>query len=100
VGVQLHYEIPSFQIPKLVQHKLSKLLIYLLPQRTSQLKPLLAEAGQEYYPSDLVKRADADRWSDWASTVAANPMGELWRGIVRTAPGNHRFYLTSCLILS
>lgn len=48
-------------------------------------------AKLELYPIDLVERADAERWSDWASTSMADPMGVLWRGILRTAPAerNH-----------
>jgi glutathione S-transferase len=39
-------------------------------------------------PADLRKRADADRWMDWQQTVAAGPMGVLFRALLRSPPDN------------
>ena len=39
-------------------------------------------------PADLRKRADADRWMDWQQTVAAGPMGVLFRALLRAPPDN------------
>jgi len=38
------------------------------------------------YPADLQRRADADRWMDWQQTVAAPPMGLLFRALLRSPP--------------
>jgi glutathione S-transferase len=34
-------------------------------------------------PLDLQRRADADRWMDWQQTTIAQPMGVLYRALVR-----------------
>jgi glutathione S-transferase len=39
-------------------------------------------------PADLRRRADADRWMDWQQTVAAGPMGVLFRALLRSPPDN------------
>jgi glutathione S-transferase len=37
-------------------------------------------------PADPRRRADADRWMDWQQTVAAPPMGVLFRALLRSPP--------------
>ena len=38
------------------------------------------------WPSDLARRADADRWMDWQQTTLAPPMGVLFRSLLRQPP--------------
>ncbi len=37
-------------------------------------------------PSDLQRRADADRWMDWQQTTLGLPMGILFRGLLKSPP--------------
>ena len=37
-------------------------------------------------PTDLARRADADRWMDWQQTTLGPPMGILFRGLLKTPP--------------
>jgi len=37
-------------------------------------------------PTDIQKRADADRWMDWNTAHLAGPFREVFWGMVRTAP--------------
>ena len=37
-------------------------------------------------PSDLARRADADRWMDWQQTALAPHMGVAFRGLLRKPP--------------
>jgi len=37
-------------------------------------------------PTDLRRRADADRWMDWQQTALAAPMGVLFRALLRAPP--------------
>ena len=37
-------------------------------------------------PSDLARRADADRWMDWQQTALASHMGVAFRGLLRKPP--------------
>jgi glutathione S-transferase len=43
-------------------------------------------ASGTLYPGDLRLCADADRWMDWQQTVAAPPMGLLFRALLRSPP--------------
>jgi glutathione S-transferase len=48
---------------------------------------LCAKHGvDKLWPSDLVRRADADRWMDWQQTTLAPPMGILFRALQRKPP--------------
>jgi glutathione S-transferase len=38
------------------------------------------------WPSDVARRADADRWMDWQQTTLAPPMGILFRALLRQPP--------------
>ena len=38
------------------------------------------------WPSDVARRADADRWMDWQQTALAPPMGLLFRALQRQPP--------------
>ena len=38
------------------------------------------------YPSDLQRRADAERWMDWQQATLGPPMGILFRGLLRSPP--------------
>jgi glutathione S-transferase len=35
------------------------------------------------YPSELMQRAEADRWMDWQQTTLVGPMGVLFRALLR-----------------
>ncbi len=39
--------------------------------------------GPSLYPSDVARRADAERWMDWQQTTLAAPMGILFRALIR-----------------
>jgi glutathione S-transferase len=43
-------------------------------------------AAGTLYPSDLKRRAEADRWMDWQQTTVGPPMGILFRGLLRSPP--------------
>ena len=43
-------------------------------------------ASGTLWPTDLRRRADADRWMDWQQTTLAGPMGVLFRALLRTPP--------------
>eukprot|EP01102_Stenamoeba_stenopodia_P016069 TRINITY_DN555_c1_g1_i1.p1 TRINITY_DN555_c1_g1~~TRINITY_DN555_c1_g1_i1.p1 ORF type:complete len:276 (+),score=84.27 TRINITY_DN555_c1_g1_i1:94-828(+) len=77
---------PNGKVPVIQDDNVGGFVLWESNAVTRYLLSKYQKPDQQLYPSDLVKRADADRWSDWTTTVVANPMGELWRGIVRTAP--------------
>ncbi|HZI83180.1 MAG TPA: glutathione S-transferase family protein [Casimicrobiaceae bacterium] len=43
-------------------------------------------ASGSLWPTDLKRRADADRWMDWQQTAVAAPMGILFRALLRSPP--------------
>jgi glutathione S-transferase len=43
-------------------------------------------AALSLYPTDLARRADAERWMDWQQTTLAAPMGVLFRALLRKPP--------------
>jgi len=43
-------------------------------------------ASGSLWPTDLRRRADADRWMDWQQTTLGPPMGALFRALLRSPP--------------
>ncbi len=43
-------------------------------------------AAGSLWPTDLQRRADADRWMDWQQTALSVPMGILFRALLRSPP--------------
>lgn len=43
-------------------------------------------ASGSLWPTDLRRRADADRWMDWQQTTLGPPMGVLFRALLRSPP--------------
>ena len=43
-------------------------------------------AAGSLWPTDLRRRADADRWMDWQQTTLGPPMGVLFRALLRSPP--------------
>lgn len=43
-------------------------------------------AAGSLWPTDLRRRADADRWMDWQQTTLGPPMGMLFRALLRSPP--------------
>ena len=60
---------------------------FILWESNAIVRYLCAKHGAgKLWPSDLARRADADRWMDWQQTTLAPPMGVLFRGLLRQPP--------------
>jgi glutathione S-transferase len=60
---------------------------FILWESNAIVRYLCAKHGAgKLWPSDLARRADADRWMDWQQTTLASPMGILFRGLLRQPP--------------
>ena len=60
---------------------------FILWESNAIVRYLCAKHGAgKLWPSDLARRADADRWMDWQQTTLAPPMGILFRALQRQPP--------------
>jgi glutathione S-transferase len=60
---------------------------FILWESNAIVRYLCAKHGAgKLWPSDLARRADADRWMDWQQTTLASPMGVLFRALLRQPP--------------
>src|SRR5437773_7122583 len=60
---------------------------FVLWESNAIVRYLCAKHGAgKLWPSDLARRADADRWMDWLQTTLGPPMGILFRGLLKQPP--------------
>src|SRR5207248_11359982 len=57
---------------------------FILRESNAIVRYLCAKHGiGKLCPTDLQRRADADRWMDWQQTTLGPPMGILFRGLLK-----------------
>ncbi|HEY3178053.1 MAG TPA: glutathione S-transferase family protein [Casimicrobiaceae bacterium] len=60
---------------------------FILWESNAIVRYLCAKHGVgSLWPTEVARRADADRWMDWQQTTLAPPMGILFRGLLKQPP--------------